>query len=84
MSPANAVPGRETGPALEVLPGGGGLVATNLGKRFKKRPVVRNVSLSVQRGEAVGLPRSSPFSSSPAAPRAAASRSARSRPSSSP
>lgn len=32
-----------------------GLVATQLGKRFKKRPVVRNVSLTVQRGEAVGL-----------------------------
>ena len=37
-------------------PGGdAGLVATGLGKRFKKRPVVRNVSLSVRRGEAVGL-----------------------------
>jgi lipopolysaccharide export system ATP-binding protein len=33
----------------------GGLVATGLGKRYKKRPVVRNVSLSVKRGEAVGL-----------------------------
>jgi lipopolysaccharide export system ATP-binding protein len=33
----------------------GGLVATGLGKQFKKRPVVRNVSLSVKRGEAVGL-----------------------------
>ncbi|MGE4481707.1 LPS export ABC transporter ATP-binding protein [Acidocella sp.] len=32
-----------------------GLVADGLGKRFKKRPVVRNVSLSVRRGEAVGL-----------------------------
>lgn len=32
-----------------------GLFAHNLGKRFKKRPVVRGVSLSVQRGEAVGL-----------------------------
>ncbi len=32
-----------------------GLVAYGLGKRFKKRPVVRNVSLSVRRGEAVGL-----------------------------
>ncbi len=32
-----------------------GLVAHGLGKRFKKRPVVRNVSLSVKRGEAVGL-----------------------------
>ena len=32
-----------------------GLVAKNLGKRFKRRPVLREVSLSVQRGEAVGL-----------------------------
>jgi lipopolysaccharide export system ATP-binding protein len=32
-----------------------GLVARNLGKHFKKRPVVRDVSLGVQRGEAVGL-----------------------------
>ncbi|WP_160000191.1 LPS export ABC transporter ATP-binding protein [Roseomonas sp. 18066] len=40
---------------LKVIPGEGGLVATGLGKRYKKRPVVRNVSLSVKRGEAVGL-----------------------------
>ena len=32
-----------------------GLVASNIGKRFKMRPVLRNVSVSVQRGEAVGL-----------------------------
>jgi lipopolysaccharide export system ATP-binding protein len=32
-----------------------GLVVQNIGKRFRKRPVLRNVSLSVQRGEAVGL-----------------------------
>lgn len=32
-----------------------GLEAKGLGKRFKKRPVVRDVSLSVRRGEAVGL-----------------------------
>ena len=32
-----------------------GLVAEELGKRYKKRPVVNNVSLSIQRGEAVGL-----------------------------
>ena len=32
-----------------------GLVASNLGKSFKKRPVLRDVSLSVQRGEVVGL-----------------------------
>ena len=40
---------------MKVIPGAGGLYATGLGKRYKKRPVVRNVSLSVQRGEAVGL-----------------------------
>nr|WP_237180882.1 LPS export ABC transporter ATP-binding protein [Roseomonas haemaphysalidis] len=40
---------------MKVVPGEGGLVAVGLGKRFKKRPVVRNVSLSVRRGEAVGL-----------------------------
>ncbi len=32
-----------------------GLFASNMGKRFKKRPVVRGVSLSIQRGEVVGL-----------------------------
>ncbi|MHA1538245.1 MAG: LPS export ABC transporter ATP-binding protein [Alphaproteobacteria bacterium] len=33
----------------------GGLIAQGLGKRFGKRPVLRGVSVSVQRGEAVGL-----------------------------
>jgi lipopolysaccharide export system ATP-binding protein len=42
-------------PNLKVVPGDSGLVAVGLGKRFKKRPVVRGVSLSVRRGEAVGL-----------------------------
>jgi lipopolysaccharide export system ATP-binding protein len=32
-----------------------GLIARNLGKSFKKRPVLRDVSVSVDRGEAVGL-----------------------------
>ena len=32
-----------------------GLYALNIGKRFKKRPVVRSVSLEVHRGEVVGL-----------------------------
>ena len=32
-----------------------GLVAQGLGKRFKKRPVLRGVNISVQRGEVVGL-----------------------------
>ena len=32
-----------------------GLVASNLGKTFKRRPVLREVNIRVQRGEAVGL-----------------------------
>ena len=32
-----------------------GLAARNIGKRFKKRPVLRDISLAVNRGEAVGL-----------------------------
>ena len=32
-----------------------GLIATKLGKSFKQRPVLRDVNVSVQRGEAVGL-----------------------------
>ncbi|MCK5295503.1 MAG: LPS export ABC transporter ATP-binding protein [Alphaproteobacteria bacterium] len=32
-----------------------GLEVKNLGKHFKKRPVLRDISLSVKRGEAVGL-----------------------------
>jgi lipopolysaccharide export system ATP-binding protein len=42
-------------PALRVVAGGGGLIATGVGKTYKKRPVVRNVSVSLRRGEAVGL-----------------------------
>jgi lipopolysaccharide export system ATP-binding protein len=53
---------------LRVLPGGaarsgagnsadtgGGLAAVGVGKVYKKRPVVRNVSIGLHRGEAVGL-----------------------------
>ena len=42
-------------PPIKLVPGSGGLYVSGLGKRYKKRPVVRNVSLSLQRGEAVGL-----------------------------
>ena len=45
--------GIENRPRL--VEGGKGLVATRIGKSFKKRPVVRSVSLSVRRGEVVGL-----------------------------
>ena len=42
-------------PGLRGLPGAGGLIAKGVGKTYKKRPVVRNVSISLRRGEAVGL-----------------------------
>ena len=32
-----------------------GLVANNIGKQYKKRPVLRDISVTLQRGEAVGL-----------------------------
>lgn len=40
-------------PKIVVSPSG--LVAEQIGKAFKKRPVLRNVSISLQRGEVVGL-----------------------------
>ncbi len=40
---------------LRVIPGTSGLVASGVGKTYRKRPVVRNVSLKLKRGEAVGL-----------------------------
>jgi lipopolysaccharide export system ATP-binding protein len=39
----------------QLIAGAGGLAAHNLGKQFKGRQVVRDVSLEVHRGEAVGL-----------------------------
>lgn len=42
-----------TGPRL--ISDNPGLVVTSLGKSFKKRPVLRGISISVQRGEVVGL-----------------------------
>ncbi len=48
--PAAALP-----PGPRIVANNTGLEARRLGKRFKKRPVVRDVSLSVQRGEVVGL-----------------------------
>ncbi|MGE5515424.1 MAG: LPS export ABC transporter ATP-binding protein [Bacteroidota bacterium] len=46
--------GQAAAPARSVLPGSG-LKATNIGKRFKRRAVLRDVSIQVSRGEAVGL-----------------------------
>jgi lipopolysaccharide export system ATP-binding protein len=40
---------------FRVVTGSTGLAATGVGKTYKKRPVVRNVSLTLRRGEAVGL-----------------------------
>jgi lipopolysaccharide export system ATP-binding protein len=52
---AGAAPGEAAHPGPKLIADNPGLAADNLGKRFKKRPVVRGVSVAVQRGEAVGL-----------------------------
>ena len=51
--PTAADGSHDKGPAL--VHENTGLEALSLGKRFKKRPVLRDVSLRVQRGEVVGL-----------------------------
>jgi lipopolysaccharide export system ATP-binding protein len=53
----SAVPESDKSPseAPRLVADNPGLTASNLGKAFKKRPVLRDVSLSVQRGEVVGL-----------------------------
>ncbi len=45
----------ETGPRVVPAKAASGLVAVNLGKRFRRRPVLRGVTVGVHRGEAVGL-----------------------------
>jgi lipopolysaccharide export system ATP-binding protein len=60
MTTANGPEVRETkrdGDKLvpRVVEGTGGLIVTKVGKSFKKRPVVRAVSLTLRRGEVVGL-----------------------------
>jgi lipopolysaccharide export system ATP-binding protein len=45
----------EIGPRLVQNKGASGLVAVNLGKRYRRRPVLRGVTVGVHRGEAVGL-----------------------------
>src|ERR1700675_499870 len=47
--------GHEPRVPLKMLRGGGGLIARGVGKTYRRRPVVRNVSVSLNRGEAVGL-----------------------------
>lgn len=46
---------REARMTPRVVASNAGLEVRSLGKQFKKRPVLRDVTLSVQRGEAVGL-----------------------------
>ena len=48
-------PPEKTRTAVEEPPPASGLRIENIGKRYKKHPVLRNVSLHVQRGEAIGL-----------------------------
>ena len=53
---ANAfVPSTSSSGRPRLVEGGQGLIVRNIGKTFKKRPVVRGVSLSLRRGEVVGL-----------------------------
>lgn len=45
----------DTGAGPRLVPSDHGLFAKSISKSFKKRPVVRGVSLAIQRGEVVGL-----------------------------
>src|SRR5487761_1622436 len=51
----HAAPAQQRDGTPRLVASNAGLVATNLGKSFKKRPVLRAVNVPVQRGEAVGL-----------------------------
>src|SRR6202162_5873128 len=55
--PAWLAQGQDSGPAQgpRLVADNHGLIGYGLGKSFKRRPVLRDVSLSVQRGEVVGL-----------------------------
>ncbi len=46
---------RPTGATPQLVKDNTGLIAKTIGKRFKKRPVLRDVTISLQRGEVVGL-----------------------------
>ena len=46
---------KESGSKPSLVADNQGLMATNIGKSFKKRPVLRAVTMRVQRGEVVGL-----------------------------
>ena len=51
----NVVREARPAPELKVLHGGSGLTARAVGKTYKGRPVVRNVTVTLRSGEAVGL-----------------------------
>ncbi len=53
--PGDPAAGPDSGPGPKLVSDNTGLVAVNIGKSFKKRPVLRGVSIGLQRGEAVGL-----------------------------
>ena len=53
--PASPGPAADHKPHAVTKSTGTGLTANNLGKRYRRRPVLRGVSVHVQRGEAVGL-----------------------------
>jgi lipopolysaccharide export system ATP-binding protein len=55
MTTAAAPDSRPDAERPRVIEGGQGLVVNRVGKSFRKRPVVRAVSLNVRRGEVVGL-----------------------------
>jgi lipopolysaccharide export system ATP-binding protein len=55
FSPSDGSGSRTERPLPRVVEGSQGLVVDRIGKSFRKRPVVRAVSLSLRRGEVVGL-----------------------------
>src|SRR5579863_6496609 len=46
---------RASRPIPRVIEGSQGLTVSRIGKSFRRRPVVRSVSLTLKRGEVVGL-----------------------------
>ncbi len=48
-------PGQPAGATPQLVRDNTGLIAKTISKRFKKRPVLRDVTISLQRGEVVGL-----------------------------
>jgi len=57
LTPPAGLPGKPQTPdrTHRLVAHNRGLATNNMGKRFKKRPVVRGANLTIQRGEVVGL-----------------------------